>query len=198
METPEFIGTKGQGMAVDLMAAFLIFVTIAGSIMLVWGDKATDAENRLFDNDRFMMAQRTLDTLIRSRGLPENWETLADPNGIQAVGIAKRDMVIDSVKAEKFKALSGNENDYAVLRTKLLIGGNEYYFRILDPEKSGTGATVFEAGKKPAGNIEVEAIAVKRPVVFTYHREGKDATGEESQHEAIAELTLYSTWQWRQ
>jgi hypothetical protein len=180
-------------MVIDLMAAFLIFVVIAGSVMWVWDNKAADAENSIFENERFTMAEKTLDTLIRSKGLPENWETGAVEN-IQAVGIAKRDLVIDEAKADKFKDWSNN--DYAVLRTKLLIGGNDYYFRILDPE---TVAMVFEAGTKPEGIIT--ETTVRRPVIFTYNREsgeGKDEEGEESQHEAIAELTLYSTWQWRQ
>jgi len=183
-------------MAVDLMAAVLIFLAIAGSIMWMWGDKATDAENRLFESERFAMAEKTLDTLIRSRGLPENWET-GDAQSIQAVGIAKRGLVIDKGKAEKFRDLSNDsENGYPLLRTKLLIGGNDYYFRILDPEQNGALATVLEAGKKQEG--ETDETLVRRPVVFTYHREGEDEEGEENPHEAIAELTLYSIWQWRQ
>jgi len=182
-------------MVIDLMAAFLIFVTIAGSIMWVWDGKAADAENRLFENERFVMAQRTLDTLIRSQGMPENWETV-DAQSIKVVGIAKRDLVIDKVKANKFKDLS--TLDYDTLRTKLLIGGNEYYFRIAGQTTTVNDqmTTVFKAGKEPED--DVEAMTVRRPVIYTYRREGEDLLPlEENPHEAIAELTLYTAWRWR-
>jgi hypothetical protein len=186
-------------MVVDLIAAFLIFVVIGGSIMWAWGDRAADAENRLFEGERYAMAEKTLDTIVRGRGLPENWDE-GEPEGIIVLGIAKRELVVDDGKADKLAEWSDSDDDYAVLRTKLLIGGNDYYFRIIDP-KSALEIPLLKAGKEPGSDGEstkVDSITVKRPVIFNYHREGEDEEGEKSQHEAIAELTLYTKWQWRQ
>lgn len=189
---------KGQGMAIDLMAGVLIFIVIGGSIMFVWGDKAFEAEERLFENERIAMAERTLNTMIRSKGLPLNWED-EDIQDIQMLGLAKRDRVLDTEKVEKFVELSNLPENYAILKTKLLIGGNEYYFRILDPKSEGSGQ-IISAGisledTSLQGNIV--KIRIERPVIYTYHREGKDEEGEKNQHAAIAELTLYSTYYWR-
>ena len=183
---------KGQGIAIDLMAAVLIFLIIGGSIMLVWGDKAFEAEERLFENERIAMTERTLDTMIKSNGLPTNWEEsggtpaqIAD--SIQMLGLAKRNRVLDVEKVEKFAEIS--TNNYAIVRTKLLIGGNDYYFRILDPDDMSAAIDDTTAGTAPGD--DVIKIRISRPVVYTYTR----PTGTK-QYNAIAELTLYSE-NWR-
>ena len=190
---------KGQGMVIDLMAAVLIFLIIGGSIMFVWADKEIEAEERFFENERITMAERTLDTMIKSNGLPANWEEYEGTNSeiadnIQMLGLAKRDRVLDVEKVEKFAELSNLDDTYAILRTKLLIGGNEYYFRIFDPEREKMDEEIIIAGKKPAGNVA--EIRIRRPIIYTYHREEEDEAGEKSQREAITELTLYSPY-WR-
>ena len=116
-------------------------------------------------------------------------------NNIQMLGLAKRDRVLDAAKVEKFAEIS--ESDYEILRTKLLIGGNEYYFRLLKPE-NGRMVEMNEtlAGKKLSGNVAVVEIRIRRPVIYTYHGK-EDEEGKKSQHEAIAELTLYSPYYWR-
>jgi len=69
------VNKKGQGMAIDMMAAVLIFLVIGGSIMFVWTDKEIEAEERLFENERIAMTERTLDTMIKSNGLPKTGKT---------------------------------------------------------------------------------------------------------------------------
>jgi len=113
------------------------------------------------------------------------------------LGLAKRDRVLDVAKVEKFAELSNPEEDtYAIIRTKLLIGGNEYYFRIFDPEREEASEQIISAGKAPGE--KVTEIRIRRPIIYTYHRDIGDGYDPEvkSQHDAIAELTLYSP-HWR-
>ncbi len=186
---------KGQGMAIDLIAAVLIFIVIGGSIMFVWENKKFEVEESLFENEIIAMAERTLDTMIKSKGLPTNWEN-GNALNIQMLGLAKRNMILDTKKVEKFAELSNSQEDYAILRTKLLIGGNNYYFRVFEPEKEkyASGGTIISAGEKPEGNV-VE-VRIRRPINYTYHKEGIDEVGEKNQHGAIAEIILYSEY-WR-
>ena len=76
------LNKKGQGMAVDMMAAVLIFLIIGGSVMFVWSDKEIEAEERFFENERIAMTERTLDTMIKSNGLPADWKKYEGTNKI--------------------------------------------------------------------------------------------------------------------
>jgi hypothetical protein len=92
--------------------------------------------------------------------------------------------------------LNGVFWDLGTVKQKLLIGANEYYFRLIDPS---TGNVVknrdgeyLKAGQQP-DSTWLQAV-VKRPVVFPYRRQGETQVED---HEAIAELTLYlpyRTW----
>jgi len=87
--------------------------------------------------------------------------------------------------------------DYETTGQKLLIGANDYYFRLIDPNSITAYDTVTmdfgpaEVGAEPESNSK--QVTVRRPVTFKYYREGEDDPGEKNLHEAIAELTLYST-----
>jgi len=193
------LNKKGQGIAIDLMAGVLIFIIIGSSIMFVWGDKSFEVEENLFENERIAMAERTLNTIVISKGLPTDWEKYIGTeeeiaNNIKMLGLARRDRVLDKKKVEKFAELSNFEDNYAILKTKLLIGGNEYYFRILDPKRENVDEQIISAGESPTGNV-VE-IRIERAVIYSYHRDGVDEGDTNSQHEAIAELILYSSY-WR-
>ncbi len=86
--------------------------------------------------------------------------------------------------------------DIKSTKQKLLIGANDYYFRLIDPD---TGNVVrnrdgeyIRVGQEP-DSTWLQAM-VRRPVVFSYR---KDGDAEAAPHEAIAELTLYlqhRTW----
>ena len=81
-------------------------------------------------------------------------------------------------------------------KQKLLIGANEYYFRLVDPETGNTiigqDGECIKAGEKPDSTL-LQSL-VRRSVAFSYTKEGET---EEKMHEAIAELTVYlphRTW----
>ncbi len=81
--------------------------------------------------------------------------------------------------------------DYKKTKQKLLIGANDYYFKLIDPStgekvKNSEGQYI-EIGPEPS-NTRLQ-VTVRRPVVFSYKRPGED---KPTQHEAIAELTLFS------
>ena len=92
--------------------------------------------------------------------------------------------------------LNGVFWDTESTKQKLLIGANDYYFRLIDPD---TGNVVrnsegeyIRAGLEP-DSTWLQAM-VQRPVVFSYRKVGE---AETALNEAIAELTLYlpyRTW----
>lgn len=98
-------GAKGQSMAIDTMSAILIFLLVSGSLTWVWTTKAIEAENLLYESEIEIMAERAIDTLIRSTGLPKNWEKL-EIDAIEVIGLAKRDRILEEEKINKFFQLA--------------------------------------------------------------------------------------------
>jgi len=89
----------GESIAIDLSAAVLIFLLIGGSITWVWSNKATGSEGKLLENETRLMADRTLETLISSKGQPEDWK---ETSSIDVIGLAKRDRILDEDKVNQF------------------------------------------------------------------------------------------------
>jgi hypothetical protein len=191
-------GAKGQSMVIDLTFAVLIFLLVAGSVSWIWSNKVAEAEKRIYEDEIKTMSKRALDVLVVSRGQPSDWEKFTIDN-VVTIGLARRSMVLNETKINKFMTWSLSAENYKKIKQKLLIGANEYYFRLIDPStmetvKNSSDAAI-EVGTKP-GEDKLQS-TVRKAVVFTYNRPLEDNPGETRPHEAIAELTLYAdyrTW----
>jgi len=183
-------------MVIDLFAAALIFLLIGSSIMSAWSNKEREAEARLVEEDMQMMAERAMETLTKTQGLPNTWETLKSQGNpeweageidqISIIGLAKRDRVLSLSKIDSFIELVGlipylEENAvYEISKEKLLVGNNDYYFRLMHAS-NGVEPLGIEVGKAlPTGKAaeRVEHVRITKPVTY-----GGVA--------AIAELTLF-------
>lgn len=105
------IGARGQSLAIDSMSAILVFLLVTGSLTWLWTSKALEAENLLYEDEMEIMAERALDTLVRSPGLPENWESLK-VDEVKMVGLAKRDRVLEEEKINKLMQMSQEYEHY--------------------------------------------------------------------------------------
>ncbi len=97
-------------MMVDLMAAVLIFLLLGGGITWIWTNKTIEAEKRLLEQEMRIMAEKSLDTLIKSSGSPSNWEK-AGQLDVNSIGLSKRDRVLNEEKTSQFIWRSGRLTD---------------------------------------------------------------------------------------
>lgn len=182
-------GAKGQSIAFDLFFGVILFIIVASTLSGIWTNKATEMQKDLIERELRTMTINTFDMLIISNGYPAHWEDAdygtGDLSSITTIGLAKKDRFLDKEKVDVFVDLSTNY--YSEVRTKLLIGGNDYYFRLVEP---GTGITMtdeignpIEAGNNPDSlapedEKKLMRASVKRAVTY-------------KEVDVIAELTLY-------
>lgn len=169
---------SGQGLAIDFLFAVMLFLLLLNaSLVLIEGGSKNAADKGLL-NELNAKAVLAADRLVRSEGEPSDWQD----NGIEgatAIGLAKRDRVLDQAKVERLAewAQSYSSADYNRVKQLLLVG-YDYYFRLGD---SG-GATLYETGKPSPGRIaEMSAINVRRIANL-------------NGGEVVVEFTIYYPW----
>ena len=167
-----FAAQKGQAMAMDLLFAIMIFLLLLNAGLSIWKSNASFLEGQGTFNELQLEAARAADNLVRAAGTPDNWEEKPISEAT-AIGLAKRDLVLDDAKVSRFIQLAADfeSGDYNETRIRLLAG-RDFYFKL-----SRDGAPLVETGKPP--DLErLWAVDVKRIVKY----------GGEP---AVAELTLY-------
>lgn len=163
---------RGQAIAIDLLFAIMIFLLLLNAGLSIWKSNASFLEGQGTFNELQLEAARTADQLVRTAGTPDNWEEKPIAEAT-AIGLAKRDLVLDDAKVNRFIQLAADfgSGDYNETRLRLLAG-RDFYFKL-----GGDGAAIAETGKPP--DLErLWAVDVKRIVKY----------GGEP---AVAELTLY-------
>src|SRR3989338_6902729 len=70
---------KAQVFTADLIAAVLIFLLVIGFMSILWIDiTSTESRNQKIESIE-LETFKVMESLIRTRGLPENWENLPPP-----------------------------------------------------------------------------------------------------------------------
>ncbi len=181
------LNKKGQGMAIDLLFAVIIFLLILGASMALINSNTTTLVDKNILRELQERAIQTTDMLVRTQGQPNNWEDLGTIDEIGVIGLAKRDRVLDEAKVDKFVQLIANYSDttgdYNKVKSLLLIG-YDYYFKMTD--SSGTTIVLYDGTGEPVKSgippddrwDNMTAMRVKRIVNF----EGEAA---------IVEFTIY-------
>ena len=161
-------GKKGQGIAVDFLCAALIFLLVLNATINLINSSNRSLADKTLLNELNAKTGQTLDMLVRTEGIPGNWEEKTIDETAM-VGLAKRDRVLDNEKASKLAEWASvyRSGDYNKVRA-LILTGYDYYFRIT----SANGTVLKETGK-PSQEIEEKMLAItaRRAVNF----EGEEA-----------------------
>ncbi len=97
------LNSRGQGIAVDLMIAVLIFLLLMAATLAIWSNTASVAGRQLSEREMQRMAENAMDALIRGSGSPADWEQVhCSEENINSIGLAKRDRVLDENKLNQF------------------------------------------------------------------------------------------------
>jgi hypothetical protein len=169
-------GAKGQSIVIDLFAAVLLFLLIAGTLSFAWSSKSVEAENRLLDNEASKMAEKAVDILLTGSGKPENWER--ESEAPQVIGLAKRALVLGSEKVNQFVWRSGLlERD--LVSVWHFNGDAEDVFGNCDGEfKSGSGILPNAAGTGLWNGTALELEAANQQYVLVPNKAAIDISGE--------------------
>ena len=158
---------RGQAAVTDLFIAISIFIILVTITTLTWNLYNIRLQNRFDYDDMMIKGFQVTDSLIKSRGIPPDWETQKPTvSNIQLIGLSDNERFL---LEEKVKAFA-DENILkdTVIKDTLKINLYEYYFVL----RHINGTKIFTRGKFPAGNFAVNlarlVIYQKEPSVLEF------------------------------
>ncbi len=144
---------KAQGWGIDLIIAFIIFLT---GIFFIYSYTINLGGSSDLIIKQLNSEGKSCSTLILSEGTPKKWDGLENT---EIPGIIS-DRKINQTKLEKFANITDTEEEY--VRTKNRLGiKNEFYFNFTGMEIQGE--KIKGIGKKPQGItniIKIERITI--------------------------------------
>ncbi|NIO23056.1 MAG: hypothetical protein GTN38_03465 [Candidatus Aenigmarchaeota archaeon] len=130
---------KGQVWSLDFVTSLVIFTLVLIPLLFVWNYvNIQNMEQRTFDEIE-TLALSISDSLIRTKGVPENWNS----SNVNVIGLAEGENVLSIPKVSEFLYMGNNEYD---LTKNILVGRYDFFFSITDLN----GTVYGTAGSKPA------------------------------------------------
>lgn len=157
--------SKGQTVLVDATFAALIFALLFFALnnMFIMGFETEQTKGEL--SEMSLLANSRLDLLVKSSGIPKNWEDIGIDD-VNQIGLANHERQLAEQKVNTFKNLASDYN-----ATKALIGLQKYdYYFVLESIPQNT------AGLPPQS--DATQVVAQRIVTF----QGA---------ETLASLTIY-------
>ena len=142
----------GQGIMLDFMFGFMIFIVAWAYISGQYDLKLSEIQKADSIGKMKIKAERVADTLVKTKGSPENWEKLGIWS-LQYPGLALNDREISEAKLAAFTNMT---SDYLLLKEKMGLEGFDFSFNF-------KGSIDVNAGLAPQGNatqIVVQRVAV--------------------------------------
>jgi len=119
---------KGQLNSLDLMLAIVIFVFLLSYVVLFRFVDVLDLDKSLTKNKLEADALSLSDILLKSQGVPYNWEK--NSSNVQMIGLASSPNVLNSEKLQMFTNMS------YINATQLLGLSSQFYFYVEDLEEN--------------------------------------------------------------
>jgi len=144
---------RGQAAITDLFIAIAIFIVLITITTLIWNLYNSRLQSRLDYDTMVLKGYHIVDALVKSRGYPEDWEILPNPETSTIMfGLADYDHVISDAKIDKFAQLSDpSQNSYTNLKNTMKISLYEYRILLKAPDNK----VVYDSGRIPAGKFTV-------------------------------------------
>lgn len=119
---------KGQLNSLDLMLAIVIFVFLLSFVILFRFVDVLDLDKSLTKNKLEADALSLSDALIKSQGVPYNWEK--NSSNVQMIGLVSSPNVLNSEKLQIFTNMSYTN------ATQVLGLSSQFYFYVEDLEEN--------------------------------------------------------------
>jgi len=118
---------KAQLFSSDLAIAMIVFTFALALAILVWDGVTGDINSAEELRDMEALAVGVIENLVRSPGVPADW----NPYDVMTPGLAVSDRVLDEEKISDFTDLMSGDR-YGENKYKLGIGHRDFYLRITD------------------------------------------------------------------
>ena len=138
------LNKKGQVWSLDFVSSLVIFFLVFVPLFFVWSYiNLQNMEQKTFD-DIEVLALTTSDSLIRTKGIPENWNS----GNVNVIGLAEEENILNSTKVSYFLSMGNTEYN---LTKNMLTGKYDFFFSITDLNGTQYGTI----GSKPADRTVV-------------------------------------------
>jgi len=150
---------RGQVWSADFIASMIVFFTAVAIIIFAWNYIIGQNQEQLSLNEIENTALSASDSLIRSPGIPYDW----DETSVTTLGIAEQENVLNTTKASMFLDM-----DELKIKSLLGISNFEFYWELaylngsLIQDASGQD---MKKGAEPAANSRI-VVPVQRLVVY--------------------------------
>ncbi len=157
---------SGQAWSFDFMASVIIFFLILMVLFFVWEYTSFQNTDQMVFNDMESKALNTVDTIIRVKGFPEDW----NESSVEVIGLASEENVLNESKILMFVNM-----DYGEVRRLLGVSGYNFFFQLLhlNDTQAYSNGTALVTGLDPTGLSNTTAVVpVDRYILFD-HRVAK-------------------------
>lgn len=160
-----WINRRGQVWSFDFIASVTIFFVVLIVLFFVWEYTTMQNNDQILFNDMESKALDTIDTMIRVRGFPDDW----DSSNVEVLGLASEENILNESKLLEFVGM-----DYYNSRRVLGILGYDFYFQVLNlnDTQAYSGPIPLLTGVDPLTSNAVTIVPVERYVLFD-HRVAK-------------------------
>jgi len=142
---------KAQLWSLDFVMSLLIFLSAMLAVMFAWSNISMNAAETRQLKELQLKALTLSDSLIRTGGLPEDW----NEGDVVVIGLAQEENVLHATKVDRFFNLS--DSDYGRARGLLNMGLYDFLFEISD-----MNGTVFRNTSVPIGADAEVIVPVER------------------------------------
>jgi hypothetical protein len=151
---------RAQAWSFDFMASVTIFFLILVVLFFVWEYTAFQNTDQMVFNDMEDRALITVDTIIRVKGFPEDW----NDSNVEVLGLASEENVLN-----ESKILMLVDMDYQTAKRLLGIYDYNFYFQLvhLNDSQAYANGTALVTGLDPTPN-STAVVPVERYILFDH------------------------------
>ncbi|MBI5229637.1 hypothetical protein HY991_05995 [Candidatus Micrarchaeota archaeon] len=97
---------KAQVFTTDFVISIILFLFLVAIIFLMWNNTSNQINTAEARKDIQNSAQHISDSLLKSRGSPDNWNNLLDISSITSIGLANEMHALNLSKVRRFREIS--------------------------------------------------------------------------------------------
>lgn len=158
-----FKNYKGQIISIDLLIGIVIFLIVVIFSVSYWQTSLFNVRESLDRIDVQRLATQISDNLVKSPGIPDNWET--SPTNARAIGLANHSHILETRKVANLTALN-----YSTLLTRFGLEGANFFFQLTDQAKNNitSAGLLLTSNATQAAVVERNVIYNQRPAYLTF------------------------------